>query len=310
MSTPSHLKSLQALELAVRTGSLKAAGEVLAISPAAVGQRVKALEDYLAVELLARSRTGLKPTPALAGAIDHLAAAFRELEAAANMLELQRAHEIHIAAAPDFADLWLKPRLAAFRAAHPNTRFCINGEGDAPLRLGAMDCEVDFGPLSETTELLFRDYVLPVASPENTLRLAELAEVDRLEGFPLLHLDAYRDDPATPGWAAWAALHGVNRSAPDRGIRFQRIARLLQAVRANAGLAICGTALASELVDQGLLTFPFAVTKGAWTAHGFRARFRKEALGRLQVKRFREWLLAESAATRDWLARFAGPEPA
>jgi hypothetical protein len=47
MGPPSHLKSLQALELAVRTGSFAAAADILAITPAAVGQRVKALEDYL-----------------------------------------------------------------------------------------------------------------------------------------------------------------------------------------------------------------------------------------------------------------------
>jgi LysR family glycine cleavage system transcriptional activator len=310
MSSPSHLKSLQALELAVRTGSLKAAGEILAISPAAVGQRVKALEDYLAVELLVRGRSGLKPTPALAGALDHLARAFGELEAAASILELQRGHEIHIAAAPDFADLWLKPRLAAFQADHPNIRFCINGEGDAPLRLGAVDCEIAFGPEDAAAPLLFRDYVLPICSPENTARLAALDEAARPESFPLLHLDVYRNDPAPLGWAAWIARHGLDRGAPERGLRFQRIAHVLEAVCANAGLAMCGVALAADLFDQGQVSLPFPVQTGAWTSHGFTARFRRDALGRLQVKRFRDWLLAESAATQAWLEDFAAARPA
>ena len=61
----SHLKSLQALEIAVRLGSLKHAANVLAITPAAVGQRVKALEDYLGIDLLERGRSGLRPTPQL-----------------------------------------------------------------------------------------------------------------------------------------------------------------------------------------------------------------------------------------------------
>ena len=54
MVAPTHLRSLQALELAVRRGSFVAAAEGLGITPAAVGQRVKALEDYLGVELLSR----------------------------------------------------------------------------------------------------------------------------------------------------------------------------------------------------------------------------------------------------------------
>ena len=65
MVAPTHLKSLQALELAARLGSLRDAAGVLAITPAAVGQRVKALEDYLGRDLLVRGRSGLKPAPAL-----------------------------------------------------------------------------------------------------------------------------------------------------------------------------------------------------------------------------------------------------
>src|ERR1700740_2930590 len=108
MTATSHLRSFQALELAIRTGSLRAAADALAITPAAVGQRVKALEDFLGIDLLARGRSGLCPPPSMHEALPHLSAAFRELEAAAALLDLQRGQEIHIAATPDFADLWLK----------------------------------------------------------------------------------------------------------------------------------------------------------------------------------------------------------
>src|SRR5580658_4156912 len=177
MTATSHLRSLQALELAIRTGSLRAAADALAITPAAVGQRVKALEDYLGIDLLTRGRSGLRPAPSLHAALPHLSAAFRELEAAATLLDLQRGSEIHIAAVSDFADLWLKPRIGAFRAEHPNTLFCINGEGEAPLRLGLVDCEITFGPVAGG-DLLFRDYVAPISSPENTTRIARLARRD------------------------------------------------------------------------------------------------------------------------------------
>ena len=65
MTAVSHLKSFQALELALRTGSLKAAADALAITPAAVGQRIKALEDYLGIDLVVRARSGLCPTATL-----------------------------------------------------------------------------------------------------------------------------------------------------------------------------------------------------------------------------------------------------
>lgn len=303
----SHLKSLQALELALRLGSLQAAGRSLWITPAAVGQRIKALEDYLGVELVVRGRSGLRPTPELSGALEHLRIAFQELHTAATMLNLQRGDEIHIAATSDFADFWLKPRLGSFRAEHPHILFCINGEGQATLRIGPVDCEINFGPQRDDAngDVLFRDFVLPISSPENTRRISNVALRDRLEGFPLLHLDFYKDDPMAPNWANWIKTQRLERREPNRGIRFQRIKPALEAVRANAGLTICGLALLGPYVDDGTLSLPFPVSTGQWTDHAFQARFRPDAVLRPQVKSFREWLVGEAAVTRKWLSRHA-----
>lgn len=299
----SHLKSLQALELALRLGSLQAAGRALSITPAAVGQRIKALEDYLGVDLVVRGRSGLRPTSGLATALEHLRAAFLELETVAAMLNLQRGDEIHVAATPDFADFWLKPRMESFRAAHPHILFCINGEGDAPLRIGQIDCRITFGPQRPDVrdDLLFRDFVLPMSSPDNTRRISSIALRDRLEGFPLLHLDFYKDDPSAPNWANWIRSQRLKRTEPNRGIRFQRIKPALDAVRANAGLAICGLALVGPSIEDGTLSLPFPLSTGQWTDHAFQVHFRPDALLRPQVKRFREWLLDQAAVTREWL---------
>lgn len=311
MDQPSHLRSLQALELALRTGSLKGAASQLAITPAAVGQRVKALEDYLGVDLVLRGRSGLQPTPELVGALPHLQAAFRELSHAADLLELQRGQRIRIAAVSDIVDLWLAPRLPAFRARHPNIELDINADGEPPRRLGAADCEIFFGPVANARlpddrrgELLFHDYILPITSPENDRRVAALGGATRLEGFPLLHVDFYRDDPAAPKWPEWLVSQGLTRRAPERGIRFQRIAPAMDAVMANAGFAMCGIGLLSESIDARRLSLPFPVQRGRSTSHAFQVRFRAEALQRPQLRRFRQWLLDEGSATRRWLAPY------
>lgn len=308
MVAPSHLKSLQALELAVRLGSLKDAADELAITPAAVGQRVKALEDYLGIDLLVRGRSGLKPTAPLASALPHLTAAFRELDNVSSALDLQRTHEIHIAAPSDFVELWLQPRLGEFRARHPNVHFCINGEGDAPLRIGAADCEIRFGPRKRepATDILFRDFVLPVSSPENTKRVARFSRRERLEGFPLLHLDFYKDDPATPDWPQWIKDNGLKRTAPERGMRFQRITHAIEAVMVDAGPTICGLALIAPLLEDGSLTLPFSISTGVRTEHAFQAAFRADAATRPQIRRFRDWLNTEAETTRDWLTEKTG----
>lgn len=307
MVAPSYLRSLQALELAVRHGSFAAAAEALGITPAAVGQRVKALEDYLGVDLLVRGRSGIRPARGLEAALQHLRNGFGELEEAARELELQRGHELHIAAASDFVELWLAPRLGRFRAEHPNVRFCINGEGDAPARLGRVDCEISYGQPGDDglSDLLFRDYVLPIASPLNVERTAQIAARDRLEGFPLVHLDFYKDDPAGLSWPEWVAAHDVVRSAPERGMRFRRITAALDAVTANAGVTLCGLALLAERLDAGEVALPYSVLAGRWSDHGFVARYRSDIDSRRHAQRFRTWLVQESRATAAWLQRTA-----
>ena len=316
MDAPSHLRALQALELALRAGSLKGAAEILAITPAAVGQRIKALEDYLGIALLVRGRTGLQPTAELAAALPHLQSAFRELATATELLDLQRGQDIHIAATPDFADLWLLPRLPDFAAAHPNLRFNVNGEGTAPTRIGRIDCEITFGPSramrrdERAPDVLFHDFVLPISSAEIDARVADRPEGDRLEGFPLFHVDFYKDDPQVPKWPQWVADAGHARTAPGRGIRYTRIAPAIDIVADGAGFALCGVALIREHLERGDVTLPFPLATGRWSSHAFQAQFRADALMRPQIRRFRHWLLKEAQLTEQWLIQTFGEPPA
>jgi LysR family glycine cleavage system transcriptional activator len=303
----SHLRSLQAIEAAVRRGSLVAAAAELGISPAAVGQRIKALEDYLGAELILRGRAGIQPSKALAVALPHLEDAFAELGQAATALQLQRGHELHVAGPPDFLDLWLKPRLPQYRECAPAARFSLNGEGDAPLRIDRADCRIDFGPQppGSGAELLFRDYVLAVASPANVERTADLPHRSRLEGFPLLHVDFYKDDPAGLGWEEWARRHGLTRTAPERGIRFRRISSAIDSVLADAGFALSGAALLRPLLEERRLALPYPASMGTWSEGAFSATFAADWPRRAPLRAFREWLLAQAAETREWLEREA-----
>lgn len=301
MTAATHLRALQALELAIRKGSLKDAAAELAITPAAVGQRIKALEDYLGFDLVVRGRSGIRATRELQGALAHLGAGFRELDTVCRILDFQRVNEVHVTADSDWADLWLKPRLPEFRNANPNTLFCINGVGDVPVRLGEADCEIRFGDARDGDELLFNDYLLPVSSPINTERLKEAPEDNRLEGFPLLHLDCYTFDAGAIGWREWIAKYGYRLTAPERGIRYQKIVQALEAVYANAGLLICGLALVQPQIDDGRLSIPFPIEKGERSSNAYRVSFRPDALRRAATAKFRDWLLEQALETRSSL---------
>jgi len=310
MAITTHLRALQAVELAIRQGSLKAAAAELAITPAALGQRIKALEDYLGLDLLVRGRSGIRATPELEGAVAHLQAGFRELDTVSRILDFQRVQEVHITADSDWADLWLKPRIERFRQDNPNTLFCINGVGDVPVRLGQADCEIWFGSERGDAEedLLFHDYLLPVSSPENTRRIAKHPQEEALEGFPLLHLDCYTFDAGAIGWQDWISQYGYRKTGPGRGIRYQKVMHALEAVYANAGFLLCGLALVSEQIDDGRLSQAFPIEQGAWSKNAYRVSFRETALRRANIVQFREWLLAEAHETREQLHRLAGDQ--
>jgi LysR family glycine cleavage system transcriptional activator len=308
MTAVTHLRSLQALELAIRKGSLKEAAASLAITPAALGQRIRAIEDYLGFDLIVRSRSGTRATKELEGALAHLNAGFRELETVARILDFQRVNEIHIAADSDWAELWLQPRLSMFRKENPNTFFCINGTGDIPVRVGKPDCEIWFGEErgSEFEDALFRDYLAPVSSPANSRRISGQPRSTMLEGFPLLHLDCYTLNDGAIGWPEWVSRYGYRKTSPGLGIRYKKIMHALEAVYADSGFLICGLGLIGPKIEDGHLDVPFPIEEGQWSNHSYRVEFRHDSLRRKQTEIFREWLLIQAEASKNEIEEMVG----
>lgn len=278
---------------------MKAAAAELSITPAALGQRIKSLEDYLGFDLLVRGRSGIRATKELSSATAHLSAAFRELETVGRLLDFQRVNEIHLTANSDWAELWLAPKLATYQEQNPNTLFCINGVGDVAMRLGDADCEIYFGEAREHDgeDLLYFDYLLPVTSPTNQKRTGARPSEEMLEDFPLLHLDCYTVDVNDMGWTDWIRRYGHRSTAPDRGIRYQRVLTALEAVYADAGFIICGLSLVMPQLDRGRLSLPFPIEQGQRSKHAYYARFRAASLQRSAVQNFRNWLVDESQRT-------------
>lgn len=301
MAAATHLKSLQALELAIRCGSLKAAADRLGITAAAVGQRIRALEDYLGADLLLRGRSGLQPTPELEHALSDLQTAFSALERVTDALDFQRVSEIQIVADPDWAELWLAPRLPAFRAAYPNVLFCINGLGDVPLRLGAPDVRVVYG--DGRGESLFTDVLLPVSGPDNLRRIASGDPNQQMEGMPLLHLKVQLEDADHPGWVEWFERFGHRESGQDRGIRYQHSRLALEAVRQEVGYLVCGLSLVQEDLKEGRIVNLFPMSQHLTAPHPYRLRLRQDVERRPQVQRFVAWLRNEASETREQIKR-------
>lgn len=301
MTILSHLKSLQAIEMALREGSLRAAATRLGITPAAIGQRIRGLEDHLGTVLLKRGPGGLEPSVELAAALEDLHAAFAALERAGDTLDLRRASEIHIVADPDWAELWLVPRLAAFRAEHPNVLFNINGVGDVPMRLGAADLRVSC--TGSAGEPLFEDIHVPITGPDNIRRMADLPDDQKLEGMPLLHMRAQREGEM-PGWVEWCQIHGQRSQGTDRGVVYANARLAIPAVRLNIGFLLCGLSLCLPDLRSGAIVPAFGPQMYLPAPAPYRMRLRSGHDRRPQTERFLAWLRHEADLTARAIAVF------
>ena len=120
------LNGLRVLDAAARHLSFTRAADELAVTPAAVGQQIRALEDMLGVVLFRRTPKGLELTPETEGALDALRGGFLMFEEAVQAMQAgQSSNSLTIAAPRDISAAWLMPRLADYRRDNPDLLFTL-----------------------------------------------------------------------------------------------------------------------------------------------------------------------------------------
>ncbi len=120
------LNGLRVLDAAARHLSFTRAADELAVTPAAVGQQVRALEDTLGVVLFRRTTKGLELTDEAAAALGPLRAGFLNFEEAVRAMQAgQSSKSLTIAAPRDLTEKWLLPRLAEIAGGDPDLRFSL-----------------------------------------------------------------------------------------------------------------------------------------------------------------------------------------
>jgi LysR family glycine cleavage system transcriptional activator len=120
------LNGLRVLDAAARHLSFTRAADELAVTPAAVGQQIRALEDLLGVVLFRRTPKGLELTPETEAGLIALRAGFLEFEEAVRAMQAgQASSSLTIAAPRDITAKWLQPRLAGYAASQPELKFAL-----------------------------------------------------------------------------------------------------------------------------------------------------------------------------------------
>jgi LysR family glycine cleavage system transcriptional activator len=294
-----HLNALRALEASLRCGNFRAASAELGVTPAAVGQQIRALEDYLERKLFFRTATGAIPTADTEAVADRLTASLSTLEGILEQLSRRRhPNRIVITLPASFAENWFTRHIAEFYQQH----------SEIDLRLDASNRMVDLlvedydfairycAPPSDHYDYvdLFGDKVIAVCSPAFA-KIHRLTRKRRnLAGVPLIQLEHRTPDPKWPNWQMWGQRFGFDSDGLDAGVRISQVSSGLQMAGGGQGLVLSGITEAFHALREGVVVAPFGTSMSYPTGYLYRlVSVHGRGLSTLQ-RRFRKWVIKTS----------------
>lgn len=244
---------IHAFKVAAELGSLAKAAAQLALTPAAVSQQIRQLEEQLGSALFLRTQSGVVLTETGKEYLRYVTEAFDILHLGQqNIRDAVRAPKLTIYALPALASNWIMPRLASWREQCPDVDLALHGT-HAQVDFQAMpaDFVLCFGkdryPQLEK-QWLFHDEVLPVASPALLQRFAAEAIFSRA---PLIHLDWGDEGRFLPDWRSWFQARGMDEPLPQPGYTFNLTSLAIDAAVAGAGLLLGQRRLIAPQLARG-----------------------------------------------------------
>ena len=210
------LEAVRFFEVAGRHQSFAKAARELGVTSGAVAHRVRTLEQYLGVKLFERQSHGLALSVRGQAFLVEVQHTLSALDQTTERFRVgAKAGALKLVAVEAFAEMWLMPRLAAFRSAHPEiviefeTSLSDHHEVDPARR--AFDVWIAFVgsvPRTVQSEVLFEETLVPVCSPAFLAARGRPEHPADLHGWPLLYDLAWDDY-----WTHWFAAQEAG--APD-----------------------------------------------------------------------------------------------
>jgi LysR family glycine cleavage system transcriptional activator len=285
------LNALRAFEATARHLSMKEAAAELAVTPGAVSQLVRGLEQRLGTQLFRRSNRALLLTEAGQRYFAPIRHAFREIgEATRRLRATPDAGVLTVSAPPAFAATWLVPRLGRFRALHTDIELNITTtRGLANFAADGVDVAVRHG-LGRYPGLrcdrIATVAMIPVCSPDLLVGRRLRGPADLLS-LPLLH------DAERTAWSLWFQTQGVLNidHAASSGLSFDDQMLLIRAAASGQGVALVTETLARPELEQGSLVRALDIDWPQEFAYWLVCP--RANAGQRKIVVFRDWLLGE-----------------
>ncbi len=247
---PFALNSLHTFTVAAQHLSFKAAADQLHLSPSAVSRQIQSLESSLKSELFVRKNRALELTEAGDILLAAAQSSFETLFAAiSDISSTSMTQRLRLSVLPYFANNWLLPRLAGFTSKYPKVQLSFDSDSTYQ-KFDAANVDGCFRFSPENREdlvslRLFRQYAIPVASPELLARHSWSGDMSVLSEM------RWFDSAAQPDyWSQWKQVHGYNcLEAKDR-LSFSDAETGLQAAREGLGVVMGAWPLIEKDLQQ------------------------------------------------------------
>lgn len=302
MKLPVHLNALRAFEASARHESFSAAAVELNVTPAAVGQLVRTLENWLGTPLFLRGTGGkarLIATETAERALPDIRAGFDRLALGMERLREGSANGVlTVTVSPAFAAKWLLPRIDQFQSAWPDTDVRLD-TNLKPVDFIAqrVDIGVRYGTGNWpglTADKLMDEEVYPVCSRELLRTRARLRKPGDLARETLIHDLSMDGHAGFPSWNAWLKKAQIRDVAATRGMKINNSAAVLQAAIEGQGIALARSVMARDDIAAGRLVRLFPeITFSSPLA--YYVVYRPECAGLPRLAAFRDWLLAQAS---------------
>ena len=290
------LKSLVAFEAAARHLSLTRAARELGISREAVSRQVRVLEEHLGIKLFDRlhravalTTSGKKFQSVVQESLENIAYVTGAIR------RPSRPFNITVTATVAIASFWLTPRLAHFRAKHPNVEIHV-AVSDTPKNLIAdgIDVGLRYGDgnwKGLKSFRLFEGSSFPVCAPKYLEDSAPLKTPADLLNHNLINLDGASH--ASEDWWWWLKGHDVAVPKSFKTFGIDNYDSVIRAALDGQGVALGFSGIVTKLVAQGRLVRPFEgeLSKGLAVYLVIPSAIKPAP----RVQEFIDWILEEAA---------------
>lgn len=301
VKTTVHLNALRTFGASARHQSSSAGAAELHVTPAAVGQLVRTLDDWLGMPLFVRGNHGrarLHLTEAAERAPPDIRAGLSSLSLGLERLTQARAQGVlTVTVSPAFAAKWLLPRIDRFQTVCPDTDVRLD-TSLKPVDFVAqqIDIGVRYGAGAWpglVAEKLMDEEVYPVRSPRLLQARGCFQAPCDMTRETLIHDLSMDAHTGFPTWDEWLRRAGMTEVNTARGMKINSSAAVLQAAIDGQGVALARSVMARDDLAAGRLQRLFPDLHFA-SPLAYYVVYRPESKALPRLVAFRDWLISEA----------------